>query len=317
MARRSIHVDALLVAVAVSWGSTYWVAKDLLSAGTVLGMLGLRMGATALVLLVCLFLMGRRPRRESLGVGVVFGLTLSAVFAFETFGIADTTATNAGLIISLTMVITPVLEARVQRTVVPRAYLNGGLAACVGVALLSTNGSVTAPRAGDWLILGAAVMRAAHVTVVKKMSAERPLDDLSLTVVQMGTCAVLFTLVGVAMGDGPVEYASRLGAADWWRMLYLVGICTVFAFYVQMWAVRRTSASRVSLVLGTEPIYAALIGVLLAGDHLSGWGWLGLAIVVAAVSTVQVMTSKVDRDDERCQPCASLPQPGPTTGAVQ
>jgi threonine/homoserine efflux transporter RhtA len=40
-----------------------------------------------------------------------------------------------------------------------------------------------------------------------------------------------------------------------------------------MWAVRRTSPSRVSLLLGTEPVWAAAVGIALAGDRP---GWLGL-----------------------------------------
>jgi len=288
---RDYQVDVLLMAVAVSWGSTYWVAKELVGGGGVLGMLSIRMVVTALVLALLLRLAGRRLSRASVGLGMLFGLTLTAVFAFETFGIAGTTATNAGLIISLTMVITPVVEATWQRARVPRAYLIGGLVACLGVGLLSTNGNLAAPRLGDWLILTAAVLRAVHVTVVKRRSGERDVDDLSLTVVQMATCGVLFTVAGLAVGDTPAAYLAGMDTGDMWRMAYLVLACTVFAFYIQMWAVRRTSASRVSLLLGTEPIYAALIGVVFAGDQLTWLGWLGLALVLVSVSSVQFLTS--------------------------
>jgi drug/metabolite transporter (DMT)-like permease len=55
----------------------------------------------------------------------------------------------------------------------------------------------------------------------------------------------------------------------------------VFPFFIQMWAVRRTSPTRVSLLLGTEPVWAAVIGVTLAGDALGPLGILGVVLVLA------------------------------------
>jgi uncharacterized membrane protein YgaE (UPF0421/DUF939 family) len=48
------------------------------------------------------------PRRKA-ATGCILGLLLSTVF-FETFGIAATSATKAGPIISLTIVMTRILE---------------------------------------------------------------------------------------------------------------------------------------------------------------------------------------------------------------
>jgi drug/metabolite transporter (DMT)-like permease len=45
--------------------------------------------------------------------------------------------------------------------------------------------------------------------------------------------------------------------------------------------VQRTSASRASLLLGTEPVWAVAIGILLAGEHLT---------VPAAIGAVLMLT---------------------------
>ncbi len=55
----------------------------------------------------------------------------------------------------------------------------------------------------------------------------------------------------------PWATALDLGPRAWAGLLFLSVFCTLFAFFVQMWAVRRTSPSRVSLLLGTEPLWAA------------------------------------------------------------
>nr|WP_054682799.1 EamA family transporter [Microbacterium sp. No. 7] len=283
------------MAVAASWGSTYWVAKELLEGGDVLGMLSVRMLSTAALLGMLLVIGRRAPSRPSMRLGMIYGLMLSTVFVLETFGIAHTSATNAGLIISLTIVFTPLLEALVTRTRPSRTFVLGSVAALLGIVLLSMNGRLTAPALGDWLILGAAVARAVHVTVVKRSSAQHAVDDLSLTFWQMLTCAGVFTGLAVLTGGSPLRYLSAMDGADSLRMVYLVVVCTVFPFFVQMWAVRRTSASRVSLLLGTEPVYAALIGVTLAGDRLKPIGWIGLGIVLISVLTVQILTTRRSR----------------------
>jgi hypothetical protein len=66
--------------------------------------------------------------------------------------------------------------------------------------------------------------------------------------------------------------------------LYLVLVCTVFAFFVQIWAVRRTSPSRVSLLLGTEPVWAAVVGITIAGDSFEIAGYCGVALVLTGTA---------------------------------
>jgi drug/metabolite transporter (DMT)-like permease len=55
----------------------------------------------------------------------------------------------------------------------------------------------------------------------------------------------------------------------------------VFAFLAQMWAIRRTSAARASLLMGTEPIWAVLVGVSLGSETLGLIGAAGAILIVA------------------------------------
>ncbi|WP_032793179.1 EamA family transporter, partial [Streptomyces sp. W007] len=57
-----------------------------------------------------------------------------------------------------------------------------------------------------------------------------------------------------------------------------------FAFFVQMWSVRRTSPSRVSLLLGTEPLWAAAVGISLGGERLGLLGAAGAVLVLAGTA---------------------------------
>jgi drug/metabolite transporter (DMT)-like permease len=279
-----LRVDLLLFLVAASWGSTYLVAKELVSATSVLALLAVRMVLAAAAMAAVVILRRGRVTVAELRVGIVLGLALAVVFVFETFGIAHTSATNAGLIISLTMVLTPVLDAAVTGRRLPGAFFAAAGTAVVGVALLAGNGALTAPTAGDLLILLAAVARAVHVTAMARLTGGRTVDSLHLTTVQLTTCAALFCAASLICGDSVPHLVAGLDVTGAALLLYLVLVCTVFAFFVQTWAVRRTSPSRVSLLLGTEPVWAAVCGIAIAHDEVSVAGLCGIVLILAGTA---------------------------------
>jgi drug/metabolite transporter (DMT)-like permease len=79
-----------------------------------------------------------------------------------------------------------------------------------------------------------------------------------------------------------VRAIESFGPQEWLGVLYLGLACSVFAFLAQMWAIRRTSAARASLLMGTEPIWAVLTGITLGGEVLGVIGVLGAVLIVAA-----------------------------------
>ncbi|WP_327183432.1 DMT family transporter [Streptomyces sp. NBC_01334] len=273
--------DLPVLLVAVVWGSSYLAAKGVTTADTVPAVLVLRF---AVVLPVLVVVGWRRLRALSgpqwRGAGVL-GLILAGIFLLETYGVVHTSATNAGLIISLTMVFTPLAESRVRGVRLPGAFMAAGLSV-LGVALLTQGAGFTAPSGGDLLMLGAAVARTVHVLAMARMDSVRGADALSLTTVQLGSAVAVFAVLVALPGAGapPWAAAADFDGGDWLGLVYLSVFCTLFAFFVQMWAVRRTSPSRVSLLLGTEPVWAAAVGIALAGDRPGWLGFVGAVLVL-------------------------------------
>lgn len=276
---RRLAVDGTLLVVAAAWGSTYWVGKELVTTQTVLSLLASRLVLAALLLGLVVAVGRTRIHVRDLRLGVLLGAILASVFLVETFGIAGTSATNAGLIISLTIIFTPLLETALGGAPLSRWFYGAGLVAIAGVVLLS-GGLAGSFRWGDGLVLVAAVVRAVHVTTMHKRSVPQN-DSMHLTFVQMSTCAVVFGVGTLVWGTSVPDYLAGFDGRETTQLLYLVVACTVFPFFVQMWAVRRTSPTRVSLLLGTEPVWAAVIGVTLAGDAFGAPGVVGILLVLA------------------------------------
>ncbi|MGI5403780.1 DMT family transporter [Streptomyces sp. CA-135486] len=284
--RRAWLTDLPVLVVALVWGASYLAAKGITTTHTVIAVLVLRFA----VVLPVLAAAGHRrlralTRAQWRGAGLL-GLVLSGIFLLETYGVVHTSATNAGLIISLTMIFTPLAEAVVTRSRPTGSFVAAAGLSVVGVVLLTQGGGFTAPSLGDLLMLLAALARTVHVLAMARIKAVQSADSLSLTTVQLGSAVAVFAVLATAPGTGasPWSVATGFGPREWAGLLFLSVFCTLFAFFVQMWAVRRTSPSRVSLLLGTEPLWAAGTGIALGGERPGALGLVGAALVLAGTT---------------------------------
>ncbi|MFJ3726028.1 DMT family transporter [Streptomyces sp. NPDC090045] len=284
--RRAWLADLPVLAVAVVWGGSYLAAKGITTSHTVIAVLVLRFALVLPVLVVAGWSRLRALGPAQLRSAGLLGLVLGGIFLLETYGVVHTSATNAGLIISLTMIFTPLAEAAVRRRAPSAGFLGAAAVSVTGVVLLTQGAGFTAPGLGDLLILGAALARTLHVLLMARIEAVQDADALSLTTVQLGVAVLVFALLAAVPGTGasPWAAAAGFGAAEWAGLAFLSVFCTLFAFFVQMWAVRRTSPSRVGLLLGTEPLWAAVAGITIGGEHLGPLGYAGAALVLAGTA---------------------------------
>lgn len=198
--RRAWVTDLPVLLVAAVWGASYLAAKGITTTHTVIAVLVLRFAVVLPVLAVAGW---RRLRALSAaqwrGAGLL-GLVLSGIFLLETYGVVHTSATNAGLIISLTMIFTPLAEAAVTRTRPPRTFLAAAGLSVTGVVLLTQGGGFTSPSAGDLLMLLAALARTVHVLAMARIRSVRDADSLSLTTVQLGSAVMVFAVLAAVPG---------------------------------------------------------------------------------------------------------------------
>lgn len=277
--RDARRTDLILLLVAIVWGSSYLAAKTATSVLPVLVVLFARYAISAIGCLALVAAHGgpRRWTRDELRLGTLLGVTQAAVLVLETYGVAHTSAANAGLIISLTIVLTPLLDRTGGRGRLPMTFFAAAGLCIVAVGFLLSGTGLHAVRSGDLLMLAAAVVRAGHVALVGRLSTGRILRPLHLTAVQTVVGSAIF----LAPAAADLEALAHTDATTWAQLVYLALFCGLFAFLAQTWAVQRTSASRASLLLGTEPVWAVAVGVGLGGEQLTVPAALGGALMVA------------------------------------
>ena len=276
---KSAQVDILLLGAAFVWGASYLAAKQLTEAGSLWGMMALRFGAAAVILG---FIRAFRPvkfTKADIWVGSAVGVGLATVMTVETNGIHLTSATNAGLIISLSIIFTPILEGWVRKFWLPKNFFVAAGGAIIGVAFLVGGNGLQSPNWGDALMFGAAVLRAYYQVVQGSLTAGRKLTTINLTIFQTLTAGVIFFAVDA---PGTVRAAFSYGSNEWFLLGFLVLLCTVYGFFAMMWGIRRTSASRIALLQGTEPVWAVFIAMLFGGEQLNWIGGIGALLIIGS-----------------------------------
>lgn len=293
---RAAKVDLVLLAVAMVWGASYLSAKTITPYASVPAMLSVRF-AIATLAMIAIWLVRRRAfSKTDLLLGTVFGLTQSAIMSVETFGLKITSATNAGLLISLTIIFTPIMESAWNKRWLPRSFFLAAVGAIVGVALLVTGNGIQEPNLGDVLLFAAAIVRAVHVTAQSVLTKDKQASSFNMILMQCLTASVVFFIFDI---PGFFEAIETFGPAQWAGTLFLALFCSVFAFVAQLWAIRRTSASRSSLLLATEPIWAVVIAVHFGGETLAFVGIIGAMVIIVSTYIGQGIESRHREELER------------------
>ena len=271
--------DVLLLMVAIIWGSTYITAKTVVSVYPIFLFLFMRFGLTVLMIAPFSMRNFRRHSRSTWRVGGILGVFLFLIYGFETVGIFYTSASNAGFLISLCILLVPIVEGIIYKRNPGLTVFGVVLLSLLGTGLLTLKNGYHF-NVGDLLILAAALMRAIQMAYTKKLTKDQDFDSAALTTIQL---AVVSVLAGCVALVEPWPVAEIHSSWRFWLItLYLALFATLFAFYVQMTMIRRTSPFRVGLLLGTEPLFAALFAVLFGGESMTGLGVLGGGLIVIA-----------------------------------
>jgi drug/metabolite transporter (DMT)-like permease len=121
------------------------------------------------------------------------------------------------------------------------------------------------------------------------LTKDKNASSFNMILMQCLTATVVFFVVDI---PGAFEAVVSFGPAQWAGTLFLALFCSVFAFVAQLWAIRRTSASRSSLLLATEPIWAVVIAVIFGGETLALLGVLGAIVIIVSTYIGQAIESK-------------------------
>jgi drug/metabolite transporter (DMT)-like permease len=222
-----------------------------------------------------------RATGRALFPGILIGSALGIGYTFQTLGLQLTSATNAGFITGLFVVFTPLAGAFVLRRLPGVTGWLGVLMATAGLALLTLRSDLRINQ-GDALVVVTAIAFAFHIVFLGRFA---PLhDSRELAILQLAVCALGFTAASLVSE----RFIPPTTGSIWFALLLTSVGASSIAFLVMTWAQARLSPIRTAVTLTMEPVFAGITGFLVLGEVLSLRGWLGAALILAAMLLVDL-----------------------------
>ncbi len=285
-----LAVAVALAIVYVIWGSTYLGIRIVAASLPAFGSAAMRFGIAAILLIAALaVLRGWRQLRvtwRQLAACAVVGVLLLAggnglVVLAESPQFALPSGV-AALVISLNPLIMVVL-----RTVTGDRPALGtvagvviGLAGLVGLFLPGLGGDAdhAVPLAGGLLALGAVICWCVGSFATRWLPM--PADPFVASGYEMVAGAAAMALIAVARGEQAPWLVPDVPASAWLALAYLVVAGSLLAFTAYIWLLHHAPISLVSTYAYVNPVIAIALGVLFAGEVLTG------QVVLAAITVV-------------------------------
>ena len=272
------HNRALLLSFSVpmAWGMSYPLMK--IGAES--------MSATSVVALRCLiafaltlFMFRNKVlhlSRALLGRAVVMGALMAVMLTCMCLGASLTTASAAGFLQSLTVVIVPILSCIMFRHKPEGKVVAGVVVVAAGMLLLS-GADLAHLNLGAIVMLVSAFVYAAYIIVNKRFVEE--VDSLSLGIWQLGFSGVFCALFsgvngGLMLPQTPAQAAS---------IVALALVCSAYGFVMQSVVQRHVTAETTGFAFSLEPVFSALFSFVLLGETLAPSGYAGAALIFAGV----------------------------------
>jgi inner membrane transporter RhtA len=257
----------LLAIVSVQGGAA--LAKSLFSVLGAAGTTGVRVGLSALMLLLVFRPLPRRITTEQWRLLLAYGVLLGAMNLVFYLALARI---PLGLAVTLEFV-GPLTLAVIGSRRAPD-FLWVTLAAA-GIALITPWRGAGPDPVGMLLALGAGACWAAYIVVGGRISRMMPGGSAVAVGMVVATCLVLpFSLAG----GGLAHLTPRLlltGAA-------VALLSSALPYTLEMSALRALPARTFTIMMSLEPAVAAICGLLFLHESLTWAQWIAVTLVIAA-----------------------------------
>ena len=283
MKESKVFSSIALMAVAAIWGGAFLSMKGTLERLDVNSFLAWRFLIATLLLILIRPSVLKKIDLPFFKKGVILGIFLSSGYIFQSFGLTLTTVSNTGFITGLYVVLTPIVAAVILRKNISLVEWFAVLVATIGLALLSLNGLQFG--LGEFLVLISALLFALHIVGLGEWS--KGLDAYALTVLQLGTCAVVTFLASFKSG-----FKAPPDSGVWWSIIYTAIFATALAFIVQTWAQSFIAPSTVGVILAAEVVFAAGLGIWFLNEPVTLRIALGGLLVLASMYLIILLDQR-------------------------
>ena len=269
----------MLFAVALVWGTSFFIMKNTVDAVPVLWVLFFRFATAAVLLsLFCWKKWKLHFTRDYIWRGSTLGVLLFLAYAAQNFGLLGTTPSKNAFLTAVYCVLVPFLHWACTKVAPDRYHLAAAFLCITGVGLVSLSGDLSITW-GDLLTLLSALFFGMHIVGVNQLSVSK--DIYLLTVFQFATVALLSLVFGLLSQPFPSQIF--FDPAVLWPLAYLCVPATTVALVCQNVGQVWSDSSSAAVILSLESVFGVLFSVLFYGDPITIRLLVGFTLIFLAV----------------------------------
>ncbi|WP_339059964.1 DMT family transporter [Tepidibacillus marianensis] len=287
--KKGFVADSVLLLVTLIWGTTFVIVQNAIAILPPYTFNGIRFSLAAIVLLVYILIKDRNSflhlGKKGFISGILLGVFLFGGYAFQTAGLAYTTASKAGFITGLSVVLVPIFSIFLLKIFPKWPTIVGVLLATVGMYLMTMIEGGHFDW-GDLLVFLCAIFFALHIVFMGKFAPQY--KTLPLAWVQIMTVALL-NLFMMFFYDYPSVRIDDLLQKDVWIALLITSVfATAFAYVAQTTFQSYTTPTRVAIIFAMEPVFSAMTSYLIQDEVMNNWTIMGGLLIFLGMIIVEL-----------------------------
>lgn len=290
-----------LALTAFIWGSGFIGVSISLSGGlTPLQILTIRFFIGAVLIGVIFFKeIKNNITKEAIISGSIIGLFLFIAFAFQTFGMAYTTASKNAFLTAINVVIVPFIGFILYKRALDKYGIISSIIAILGIGILSLEADFSI-NFGDFLTIICAFGFAFHIFFTGEFV--KKYNPVVLTVVQFSVATVLSLVVQILFNEVRInaEMSSIIG------VLYLGIFSTTIAFLLQTICQKDVSETKSAIILALESVFGTILSVIILHEVLTVRMVIGCLIIFSAIIISETKLSFLKRNNLKQEKTESI-----------
>jgi len=218
-------------------------------------------------------------------------------FAFQTFGLESSTASQAGIVFATTPIITLVVAGIFLKEKTTTIQKIGVLLTIFGIAyIMYQSGSILNNTSikGVILLFLSVFSIVAYYVLGKKISSEFSTSEITVWMTLLAFILFnIWSIVNHLQNNTIGDFFSPLAEKEFlWSVLYLGVLSSVVTSFLTNYALSKIPASQIAVFNNLSPIITIFGGVLLLDETLYSYQISGGVLVVLGITVTQIFKQK-------------------------
>lgn len=281
LVKRYIAESGLLL-IGILWGMGFVTVKIGLNAGmNTFYLMWLRFLGSFVLLSILFRKKIKKVSKDDLKAGVILGIIQYFGYVFQTYGAAHTTVGKNAFFTAINVIIVPYIFWMLNKKRPDIFSFSASIICLIGVGIMSldSNLNFTHLNKGDVMTIISAFFFALQVAYTGYFG--RKVHPMNLVLLQMLVGGLLFA--GTQFATSGLREVIPLHGETLMAIIYAVVFSTAIPMLLQIYCQRLTTATRASILMSTESMFAPIFAFLVLGEMMTLRVALGAVFILFSV----------------------------------